>query len=130
MKVTPNLLEWLRAKFQAADLTYKEMERRCGGLVGWGGWRKLIQAQTTETTARMEDAICMVFGMSLDELHAIAAGKHSEASCFSTEAAAAHALWRWLRYDQRRIDAITIMGYEGDLPTAYRSPTEPEGPKS
>lgn len=115
MRLTSYLIEFMAQKRQENDWSYSEMQRRSG--VSYETFRKIEAALVDEISANTVDGICRLTGVTEADLIKIANGTktHPKAK-HDGESRRASALWRWLKHDAKRCDALRLMGFRGSLP--------------
>lgn len=115
MKITSQLLDWLAGQMQAKNLSFTDMAEKTG--VKYQTWQKIYHANTTEIKDKTVAAICQLYGVSYEDLIAIAEGrKRGPTAKHDGVSRKAESLWRWLNHDPQRCVALRAMGYKGDLP--------------
>jgi DNA-binding Xre family transcriptional regulator len=115
VRVTVQLIEWLSCRMQERNLSYSELGRQSG--LAWQSWQRLMNHTTKEIKDDTVDAICLVFGLSRDQLADVASGKVRTSNAkHDGISRKSEALWRWLNHDPQRCGALRAMGYKGDLP--------------
>jgi len=115
MKVTIELIEYIAAYIQRHDSSYEKIAAAAG--MSWQNVQKIMDGKRHELRDSSVAGLSKALAISEQELRGIADGelpgenaKHDGISRKAT------ALWRWLRHDIRRCDALRLMGFKGDLP--------------
>lgn len=115
MKVTEQLINWMTTQRRERGWSYSEMARRSGGL-SWEFFRKIESGLVTDIRSKSEECTARVFGVTVDDLRAVAGGNRKvEHPPCDPDVRAAEALLRWVRKSTDRQAALKAMGYKGDL---------------
>lgn len=113
MKVTKSLRDWLRRYMQDNSVSYTELARRAG--TNYQNFQRIAQGVTEELTSNMEDSIILACRITKRELYKISEGVNI-APEYDDQCERALALWRWVAYDEKRIEVIKALGFSGALP--------------
>ena len=127
MKVTKSLRDWLRRYMQEQAVSYSELGRRAG--TNYQNFQRIAQGTTEELTSGMEDSIILACRITKQDLYKIIEGVNITPE-YDDHCERALALWRWVAYDEKRIEVIKALGFSGTLPAPiHGSPRKEEKTK-
>ncbi len=125
MKVTTHLSTWLIGKIREKGWSWREVGRRAG--LTDMTMRRVANGLVNEVESQTEEAICRLFGVSMEELRAIADGQQNARHHVVRECGPEYGkndtdcdkqnLWAWVAQDHQRSAVLRAMGYAGTLPS-------------